>query len=135
MGTDTPTPRPGKAALIVGWILTLLVGLMLLMSAVTKFTPPTEETRKGLEGIGWREDQTFALGILELACVLFYLFPRTAVLGAVLITGYMGGAIATHVRVDENLIIAVHIVIGVVIWLGLFLREPRLRALIPFRTG
>ena len=134
MGTDTPAVPPSKAALIFGWILSLLPALMLLMSAVMKFMPPNDDMRKGLGDIGWQESQMLALGTLELSCVLIYLFPRTAVLGAILITGYMGGAIATHVRVGD-LFIVPHIIIGVFVWLGLFLREPRLRALIPFRIG
>ena len=72
------------------------------------------------------------LGILEIACTIIYAIPQTAVLGAILLTGYMGGAIATHVRVGEGVI--PHIIIGVLVWLGLFLREPRLRAILPWRT-
>lgn len=132
MGTDTPPPS--KAARIFGWILSILPALMLLMSAVMKFTPPNEDMRKGLGDIGWQESQMLALGILELSCVLIYLFPRTAVLGAILVTGYMGGAIATHVRVGDFFIVP-HVVIGLFVWLGLFLREPRLRVLVPFRIG
>jgi hypothetical protein len=64
---------------------------------------------------------------------LIYAIPQTAVLGAILLTGYMGGAIATHVRVGDGVV--VHIIIGVLVWLGLFLREPRLRAILPWRTA
>jgi len=72
-----------------------------------------------------------ALGILELACTIIYAIPRTAVLGAILLTGYLGGAILTHLRIGDpfwNPIIP-----GVLVWLGLYLRDPRLRALAPLR--
>ena len=72
-----------------------------------------------------------ALGILELACTIVYVIPRTAVLGAILLTGYLGGAIATHVRIGEPFLPV--ILMGVLIWGGLFLRDPRLRALMPLR--
>ena len=69
------------------------------------------------------------LGVLELACTILYAIPRTSVLGAILLTGYLGGATATHVRVGDSFIMTV--VLGVVVWGGLFLRDARLRALIP----
>jgi Mn2+/Fe2+ NRAMP family transporter len=71
------------------------------------------------------------LGVVELASAVIYLIPQTAVLGAILLTGYMGGAIATHVRLEEPFIIQT--MIGVVVWLGIFLRDARLRQLIPLR--
>jgi hypothetical protein len=71
------------------------------------------------------------LGILELVCVAIYLFPPTAILGAILLTGYMGGAILAHLRVGEP--VYVQATIGAVVWLGIFLREERLRKLIPIR--
>lgn len=132
MGPDTPPVCPSKAALIIGWILSILPALMLLLSAVFKFLPPMEGAEEGLRHIGWDASLVPYLGVVELAAALLYLFPRTAVLGAILLTGYMGGAIATHVRVGDPFF--VQAIIGVVLWLGLFLREPRLRALIPIRT-
>ncbi len=72
------------------------------------------------------------LGIVLLVCTLLYLIPRTPVLGAILLTGYLGGAVATHVRVGEGLFsILFPIIFGVLIWLGLYLRDDRLRALLP----
>jgi hypothetical protein len=73
------------------------------------------------------------IGVLEIACALVYAFPRTAVLGAVLVTGYLGGAVATHVRVSEAVWMAPAL-LGALAWLGLYLREPRLRALLPLRS-
>jgi hypothetical protein len=72
------------------------------------------------------------LAILELSCVAIYLVPPTSVLGAILLTGYLGGAICTHLRVGDPFV--VQIVLGLFVWLGLYLREDRLRTLIPLRT-
>jgi hypothetical protein len=124
-------PAPSKAALWAGWILSVLPCLMLLMSGVMKFLQPTDVV-EGFEHLGWDLSLAVPLGILEIACVVIYLVPRTAVLGAVLLTGYLGGAIATHVRLHELFIIQA--ALGVVIWLGVWLREPRLRELLPIRS-
>jgi len=72
------------------------------------------------------------LGVLTLVCTVLYAYPRTSVLGAILLTGYLGGATATHVRVGDPFFMP--ILMGVLVWLGLFLREPRLRALVPLRS-
>ena len=129
--TDNAAPVSRKAFWI-GWIIGVLPCLMLIMSAVAKFIQPAG-IEESLEPIGWRVDQLYWLGTLELVVALIYLIPRTAVLGAILVTGYIGGAIATHVRIDDYFILP-HILIGVLIWLGVWLRDPRLRALIPFRS-
>lgn len=123
---------PSKKAYWIGWVLGILPSLMLLFSAAGKFLKP-EGMEEALKPLGWRMDQMTGLGILEAAVVIIYLIPRTSVLGAILITGYMGGAIATHVRIGDYFIVA-HILIGVLVWLGLWLREPRLRALAPLRS-
>jgi hypothetical protein len=81
---------------------------------------------------GYSEDSLLGIGILELTCVLVYAVPRTTFLGSVLMTAYLGGAVATHVRVSDAFVIPV--VLGVLVWVGLYLREPRLRALAPLRT-
>jgi hypothetical protein len=72
------------------------------------------------------------LAVLEILCVTIYAVPQTAVLGSVLLTGYLGGAILTHWRVGDPVV--VHIVLGLLLWLGVYLREPRLKALLPIRT-
>jgi hypothetical protein len=77
------------------------------------------------------EPMVLPLGILELLCVVVYAVPRTAVLGAILLTGYVGGAMLTHLRLGEP--VYLHVALGVLLWLGLFLREPRLRELLPLR--
>jgi hypothetical protein len=83
------------------------------------------------ERLGWSERSVKLLGVIELACVLLLLIPRTAGLGAILIAGYMGGAIATHARIGEPFLVPAGL--GLLVWLGLYLREPRLRELIPLR--
>jgi hypothetical protein len=77
------------------------------------------------------------LGIILLICTALYIAPRTAVLGAILLTGYLGGAVATHVRVGSPLVthILFGVYLGVFVWGGLYLRDPRVRALIPVRTS
>jgi hypothetical protein len=76
----------------------------------------------------------FPIGVTELACAILYAIPRTSVLGAVLVTGYLGGAVATHVRVSQPVWPAPAL-LGVLAWLGLWLRDPRLRELLPLRRG
>lgn len=124
-------PRP-KWMLWAGWIITILPAGMLLMSGVMKFLEPTPQVVEGFDHLGWDLRLALALGILEVACTILYLFPGTAVLGAILLTDYMGGAIATHVRVGDDFFIQAGI--GVLVWLGLYLRDPRLRALLPWRS-
>lgn len=104
--------------------------LMLVMSAVMKFAKP-QPVVESFAHLGIPETLALPLGILELVCTVIYLVPRTSVLGAILLTGYLGGATCTTLRVGDQFIPAV--VLGVFVWGGLFLRDPRLRALIPLR--
>lgn len=113
-----------------GRIMSALPVLMLLFSAVMKLAKPPAVV-EGMAKAGIPEHLTFGIGILELACTILYVIPQTAVLGAILLTGYLGGAIMTHLRLGEAWIGPA--VFGVFIWGGLFLRDPRLRALIPVR--
>lgn len=121
-----------KWQIVTGWILAGLIGGLLLFSASGKFTQ-SDDMAQGVSHLGWRMDQMRGLGIVEAAIVLIFLIPRTTVLGAILITGYMGGAMATHVRIDEPWII--QFFVGVVAWLSVFLRDPRLRELLPIRRS
>jgi hypothetical protein len=112
-----------------GWVLSVLTVPLFLMSAFMKISnaPPVVDGFKD-----WPTGVALTIGIVELICVVLYLVPHTAVLGAVLLTGYLGGAIATHVRLGESIIMPV--AFGIIIWLGLFFRDPRVRALLPYRT-
>jgi uncharacterized membrane protein YphA (DoxX/SURF4 family) len=120
-----------KAMIRIGWLLSALPSLVLFFSGSMKLVK-AEDVVKGFEHLGYPEHLALALGIVEIGCTLVYLIPRTAVLGAILLTGYLGGAIATHVRLLEMQFLA-PLVLGVLIWGGLFLRDPRVRALIPVR--
>ena len=84
---------------------------------------------EGFTHLGWPVGLAVLLGVLEFGSTLLYVIPRTSILGAILLTGYMGGAIATHVRIGEP--VYTHVLLGIMIWGGLYLREPRLRALMP----
>ena len=115
----------------VGRGISILASLAFLMSAVMKFKGGPE-VQKGFSHLGLPESMMLPLAILELSCVVIYLIPPTAVLGAVLLAGYMGGAIVTHWRAGDPFF--VQALLGVLVWLGLYLREPRLRPLLPLRT-
>jgi hypothetical protein len=129
---DLVAPRVSKPALWGGWILSALPVLALLLSGSMKLVHPPN-LAEGFKTLGWPEEYALGLGILEIACAVVYLIPQTSVLGAILMTGYLGGAIATHVRVGQFGVIP-QIGLGVLVWLGLYLRDPRLRALVPLRS-
>jgi len=115
----------------VGRGISVLVSLVFLMSAFMKLKGGAE-VMQGMAHLGLPESLILPLAILEVSCVVIYLIPATSILGAILLTGYIGGAICTHWRVGDPFFI--QIALGVVVWLGLYLRENRLKALIPLRT-
>ncbi len=129
----TQPSATSQQMLWVGRILSALPVLMLLFSAVMKLMKPTPVVQE-FARLGYQQHAILRIGMLELACTAIYLVPRTAVLGAILLTGYLGGATATHVRVGDPLINYVTIVFGVLIWGGLYWRDERLRSLIPLRS-
>ena len=134
MNAEAATAPVSKAALWGGRVMSALPVLMLLFSASGKFLKPPEVV-EGFARLGYPESLALGLGILELACTAVYLIPRTSVLGAILLTGYLGGATATHVRVgDPFSMFIIPVILGVLVWGGLYLRDPRLRALIPLRS-
>jgi hypothetical protein len=120
-----------KKILWAGRIVSALPVLMLLMSGITKVMKPPF-VMEGFKHLGLPEHLALGLGILELACTLVYVIPQTAVLGAILLTGYLGGAVVSHLRVGDQFIGP--IIFGVLLWAGLFLRDKRLRVLIPLRS-
>lgn len=125
---------PAEKLVIAGWIVTGLVGAFLAMSAGFKFFTP-DIVRETMSGLGWPAHHDLMIGIIETVCVVLYLVPRTSVLGAVLETALLGGAIATNVRVDNPLFSheLFGVYLGVLVWLGLWLRDGRVRALLPLR--
>lgn len=86
---------------------------------------------QGWTHLGWPGPMITRIAILEVTCVALYLIPQVSVVGAILLTGYLGGAISTHLRVSEAVVIQV--ALGVLVWGGLYLREPRLREILPVR--
>jgi hypothetical protein len=114
-----------------GRVLTTLVVLLLLMGSVMSLMKVPQAV-EGFKKYGYPEGSLLWIGVAELACALLYAIPRTAVLGAMLLTGYLGGAVATHVHAGEpNFWIP--IVVGIIAWAALYLREPRLHSLVPLR--
>jgi hypothetical protein len=130
MLSDTQTAPVSKKMLWAGYIISALPVLMLLFSGVMKLLKPAP-VMEGFVRFGYPESLALGIGIVELACAALYVIPRTSVLGAILLTGYLGGATATHVRIGEPFFVP--ILLGVLIWGGLFLRDERLRALLPLR--
>ena len=121
----------------IGWVLSGLVIAFLLMDATMKLLALSVvlETSGPLGFPG--AAMARGLGVLLLVCTFLYAAPQTAVLGAILLTGYLGGAVAPHVRVGDPLFshILFGVYIGVFLWLGLYLRDARLRALVPLRSA
>ncbi|MEZ4732959.1 MAG: DoxX family protein [Caldilineaceae bacterium] len=130
----TPTQSTSKVARWAGYLITILVVLFLLFDCTIKLLnlPIAVE---GTVSLGYPANVIVPLGILQLVCLVIYLIPQTSVLGAILITGYLGGAIATHVRLGNPLFshILFPVYIGLMIWGGLYLRNRRLRKLIPLQ--
>ena len=122
--------RRGRKLVWVGWVLSALLALLFGFSGVMKFVGGPE-LEQGIADLGLSMSMVVPLGILELTCLALFLIPPTSVVGAILLTGYLGGAICTHWRVGDWFIL--HIALGIVIWLAMCLREPRLWALIPLR--
>ena len=122
----------GRTIVWTGGTISILVALVFLVSAFMKIRGG-EEVAQGIAHLGVPESLLVPLSILEISCVVIYLIPATSVLGAILLTGYIGGAICTHLRVGDPFFL--QIAIGVFIWLGLYLREDRLKALIPLRAS
>jgi sorbitol-specific phosphotransferase system component IIC len=109
-----------------------LVSLIFVISAVMKLVGGAE-VKQGIAHLGLPESMLTPLWILELACTVVYLIPATSVLGAILLTGYIGGAICTHWRVGDPFFIQV--ALGLFVWLGIYLREESLKALLPVRRS
>jgi hypothetical protein len=132
--TGVQSDSVSKKALWAGIIIGALPTLMLLFSGVLKLAKPagivTEFSR-----LGYLENVILGIGILEIACTVVYIIPRVSVLGAILLTGYLGGAIATHVRIGDPLSkVLGPVIFGALLWGGLYLRDQRLRALLPIRS-
>src|ERR1700730_13879372 len=134
MESDPQIATVSKKMLWAGRLISALPALFLLLDGIMKLVKPAPVVEATVR-LGYPESVILGLGIVLIACTLFYLIPRTSILGAILLTGYLGGAVATHVRVGEGWFpVSFPIIMGVLIWGGLWLRDERLRAIIPLRN-
>lgn len=124
--------KPKRWVIWLGWVCTALPVLLMLLSAVMKFMRPPQVVESFTHTFGYPESELAVLGVVEVTSAVLYAIPRTAVLGAILVTGYLGGAIATHARLQDPSFVT-PFVLGVLAWAGLYLRDDRLRQFLPLR--
>jgi hypothetical protein len=117
------------------WVLSFLVVVQLLSSAWFRGTHHAYAVTEIVTGYGFPESAIPLIVSAEIAFVVLYLIPQTSVLAAILLTGYLGGAVAAHLRVADTARAAIPLVVGILAWGGLYLRDPRIRKLIPFRRS
>lgn len=124
-----PTSKPSKMPLRakIGWTLSVLIMMFLTFSAGAKFSR-FEGREEMFAKMGWDSEVMYYIGIVEIIVGLAFLVPQTAFIGAILLTGYLGGAIATHVRVHDPFLFP--IALGVIVWIALALRDPRIISLV-----
>ncbi|UVK39694.1 DoxX family protein [Mesorhizobium sp. AR10] len=129
------TAPASTAALWTGRVLGAIIVLFMIFDGVIKL-PPLDVVTQTMVPLGWPADANVArlLGIVGLISIALYALPRTSALGAILLTGYLGGAIATNMRIGSPLFshTLFGVYLGIILWGGLYLRDPRVRALIPF---
>ncbi len=118
-----------------GWVLSFLVVAQLLSSAWFRATQHTYAVAEIVTGYGYPESAIVAIVIAECALVVLYLVPQTSVLAAIVMTGYLGGAVATHLRIADTARASIPLVVGILAWGALYLRDGRIRQLIPFRRS
>ena len=130
------TTSPSSKSIWIGRVLSALAVLFLVFDTVLKLLQLPIAVQ-GTTELGYPAGVVFGIGVVELVCLALYVFPPTSVFGAILFTGYLGGAIATHVRIGSPLFTHVlfPIYVAVLIWGGLYAREDRLRSLIPLRRS
>ena len=135
MQTVTETAPASKTKVWVGRVMSGLVVLFLVFDSVMKFIQPAPVVEAS-EHLGLPLSLTVPIGIILLVCTTLYAIPRTSILGAILLTGYLGGAVLTHLRVGDPLFshVLFPTYMGVLLWGGLYLREDRLRALLPLKS-
>ena len=127
------TSKPSKASKIVGWLLTTLIALFLLLDGAMKLKPP-KQVLEATARIGFPVHALMPIGITLIVATLLYVLPGTAILGAVLLTGYLGGAVATQVHAGSSTFETLFpAIFGALIWISMLLRDRRLRELLPLR--
>ena len=135
MSESIDTTAPSRSRLLTGRILTILATLFLLFDGVMKLFQPLPVT-KAMTQLGFPSHLSVPIGVILLICTALYALPTTSVLGSILLTGYLGGAVVSQMRIGASLFGSTlfPIYFAVLLWAGIYLREPRLRALIPVRT-
>jgi hypothetical protein len=135
MPSDTIGAPASKTIVWAGRIMSGLVVLFMLLDSVSHLLKP-KQVIDAFVRIGFPVNLSVTLGIIALVCVVFYAIPRTSIFGAILLTGYLGGAVATHLRAGSSLFgeTLFPVYFGILVWGGLFGRDARLRELIPFRN-
>jgi len=118
-----------------GWVLSFVPVLVLLSSAWVRATHHANAVAEIVTGYGYPESAIVPIIIAECALVVLYLVPQTSVLAAIVMTGYLGGAVATHLRIGDTARAAIPLVVGILAWGGLYLRDSRIRQLVPFRRS
>ena len=135
MSAESQQSDVGTAAKVAGWVMSGLVVAFMIFDGGIKLVPLDVVTQSATQ-LGLPNSAAFArgLGILGLVCTALYVYPRTAVLGAILLTAYMGGTVATHLRAGSPVFSAMlfGVYLAIMAWGGLYLRDGRVRALIPF---
>jgi len=129
----TDTVSGPRWMLWTGWVLSLIPIAVLLSSAWVRGTHHANAVAEIVQGYGYPESAIIPIVIAECALVVLYLIPQTSVFAAILMTGYLGGAVATHLRVVDFGRATIPVVAGILAWGGLYLRDSRIRQLIPFR--
>ena len=132
--TDRTVSAP-RWMLWTGWLLSFVVVAQMLSSAWFRATQHTYAVTEIVTGYGYPESAIGRIVIAECALVVLYLIPQTSVLAAILMTGYLGGAVATHLRIGDTARAAIPLVVGILAWGGLYLRDSRIRQLVPFRRS
>ncbi len=134
-----PAPAPALSVprwmLRTGWLLSFGPVAVLLSSAWVGATHHTSAVAEIVAGYGYPESAIVPIVIAECTLVVLYLVPQTSVLAAIVMTGYLGGAVATHLRIADTARAAIPLVVGILAWGGLYLRDSRIRQLIPFRRS
>jgi hypothetical protein len=130
MESASQTASLSKKMLWTGIIISALPSILFIVTGVFPFINPAA-AQAGTAHMGYPASVGVVISVLEIGCVILYMIPQTSVLGAVLLTGYLGGATASHIRIGEPPLLP--LVVAAFVWLGIYLREPRLRAVLPLR--
>src|SRR4029453_3137697 len=133
MSTTVRTVPASRWMFRTGWFLSFLVVAQLLSSAWFRATYRTYAVEEIVTGYGYPESAIVRIVIAECVLVVLYLVPQTSVLAAIVLTGYLGGAVATHLRIADTARAVIPLVVGILPWGGLYLRDSRIRQLVPFR--